>query len=541
MNQILIPPPSFSGRKAPVNTGASRAVRKISSAVAVVRTGDGRVDARVVDNAVGLGGAITGDEKLIALLPPLHPEWLGDPEFRLTHSVRFAYVVGEMARGIATARMTVAAVRAGVMGFFGSAGLRLDEIEAAIHEIKAALGPDTPGWGANLIHNPYDLEMEMATIDLFLALGVRNVSASAFMRLSPAIVAFAAKGLRRGAGESIVRPHAVFAKVSRAEVARPFMSPAPEAMLRALVSAGRLTPDEAALAARIPVAGDITAEADSGGHTDNRPLTVLLPLLQQVRDEAALTHGFAPATRIGAAGGLGTPAALAAAFAAGAAYVVTGSINQCTVESGLSEDARALLAAAEPTDVAMAPAADMFEMGVKVQVLKRGTLFAQRGQRLYELYRRYDSLQALPADERTRLEREILGRTIDEVWDDTAAHFSRSKPSEIERAHSDPKHKMALVFRWYLFMGAQWAREGVTARRADYQVWCGPAMGAFNAWAKNTPFAKPQARQVGPIAHALLAGAAMTLRAQALRLAGVVVPSGADDIRPLLDAGAQRP
>ncbi len=26
----------------------------------------------------------------------------------------------------------------------------------------------------------------------------------------------------------------------------------------------------------------------------------------------------------------------------------------------------------------MAPAADMFEMGVKVQVLKRGTLFAMR-------------------------------------------------------------------------------------------------------------------------------------------------------------------
>ena len=35
----------------------------------------------------------------------------------------------------------------------------------------------------------------------------------------------------------------------------------------------------------------------------------------------------------------------------------------------------------------MAPAADMFEMGVKLQVLKRGTMFPMRAQKLYELYR----------------------------------------------------------------------------------------------------------------------------------------------------------
>ena len=73
----------------------------------------------------------------------------------------------------------------------------------------------------------------------------------------------------------------------------------------------------------------------------------------------------------------------------GAAYVVTGSVNQACVESGASEHTKNLLAHADMADVMMAPAADMFEMGVKVQVLKKGTLFPMRAQKLYELYHRF--------------------------------------------------------------------------------------------------------------------------------------------------------
>ena len=44
----------------------------------------------------------------------------------------------------------------------------------------------------------------------------------------------------------------------------------------------------------------------------------------------------------------------------------------------------------------MAPSADMFEMGVDVQVLKRGTMFAGRAKRLYELYRAHESIESIP-------------------------------------------------------------------------------------------------------------------------------------------------
>jgi len=294
-------------------------------------------------------------------------------------------------------------------------------------------------------------------------------------------------------------------------------------MLAPLVASGHLTRAEADLARLVPVAEDVSVEADSGGHTDNRPLPVLLPLIISLAEEVTAEFGYTQPPRVGAGGGLGTPAALASAFAAGAAYVITGSVNQCTVESALSADGRRLLAQASMADVAMAPAADMFELGVEVQVLKRGTFFAQRGRELYKAYRTWPSLEAMPEADRISLEQKVLGRSVEEIWNDTVAFFQDRDPTEIDRANQDPKHKMALVFRWYLFMGAQWARSGEESRRGDYQIWCGPAMGAFNEWVKGSFLEPMENRTVVQVALNLLEGAAHVTRANQLRLAGVPV------------------
>lgn len=513
-----------------VRSDVTEALASIRRPVAVVGSAHGP-RAVLLDDAGLLTPEITRQD-LLAVLPPIYPEWLGERSFTAAHGVRFPYVVGEMARGIATPRMTVEAVRAGAMGFFGSAGLDLSAVESGVREIQDALGRDVVSWGANLIHNVQDDRLEMATVELFHRLDVRCISASAFMKLTPAIVLYAVKGLRRGPDGQILRAGRIFAKVSREEVARLFLSPAPEAIMRALVAEGRLTAEEAALAARIPVAEDITAEADSGGHTDNRALTVLVPRLIALRDAIATAQGYEVWPRVGAAGGLGTPAAVAAAFAVGAAYVLTGSVNQSAVESGLSEDARSLLAVAQSTDVAMAPAADMFEMGVTVQVLKRGTMFAQRGQRLSDFYRRYASLEEAPRQELENLEKTVLGRRVAEVWAETQDFFSTRDPRQVDRALADPKHRMALIFRWYLFNGAQWARDGHVARRTDYQIWCGPAMGAFNEWVRGSFLEPVEARTVRQIALNLLEGAATVTRAGQLRAAGVAMPASAFDFRP---------
>jgi len=468
----------------------------------------------------------------VGTLPALYPEWLGDRSFAEAHACRFPYIVGEMARGIATPRMVIEASRAGLMGFFGSAGLDHAAIAAGLVDITRALGDQATNWGANLIHTPGDAATEMATVELFLAQRVPAVSASAFMALAPSIVRYAASGLTRGRDGTIQRRGAVFAKVSRPEVAAQFMNPPPERLLRDLVAAGHLTAAEAELAAHVPVAEDVTVEADSGGHTDNRPLTAILPAILHLRDTIVSSRGYARMIRVGAAGGLGTPAAVAAAFAMGAAYVLTGSINQVAVESGLSADGRALLAAAEIVDVAMAPAADMFELGIQVQVLKRGTMFAQRARKLWELYRAHDGLDAIPVDIRRGLEQDLFRESLDQVWARTRAYFETKDPQEIARAEREPKHRMALVFRSYLFMAAQWAREGRAERRVDYQIWCGPAMGAFNEWTRGSFLEQPEQRTVAQIARNLLEGAAVITRAQQLRTYGVDVPTAAFTFTP---------
>src|SRR5262249_9692734 len=155
----------------------------------------------------------------------------------------------------------------------------------------------------------------------------------------------------------------VLAKVSRVEVAQKFLSPPPPRLLAELVRAGDITEAQALLAARIPVAQDLTVEADSGGHTDNRPAIALLPTMLALRDRLQAQHRYEVPLRVGAAGGISTPHSAIAAFVMGAAYVLTGSVNQACLEAGTSDAVRQMLAETEQADVTMAPAADMFEMG----------------------------------------------------------------------------------------------------------------------------------------------------------------------------------
>jgi len=493
-------------------------------------------DAR--DGRLGLGrdgewtdGPGTGDWQVVASLPPLYPEWLGDRSFAEVHGLRFPYVAGAMANGIATVELVSELARNGFLGFFGAAGLSLPRVEAAVERLQHDLGAALP-WGVNLIHSPAEPALEDAVADLFIRRGVRCVEASAFMALTPAIVRYAASGLSRDAYGRIQRRHRVIAKISREEVARRFLEPPPIAMLAALREAGRLTASEVELAARLPIAEDITVEADSGGHTDNRPLTALLPTIARLRDGIAAARDYARPIRIGAAGGLGTPAAIAAAFALGAAYVQTGSINQACVESGLGERGRAMLAQAEMADVIMAPAADMFEMGVDVQVLRRGTLFAVRARKLYELYRAWPSLEAIPAAEREKVERDILRQGFEEAWKSTQAFWMGRDPAQVERARHDPKHAMALVFRSYLGLSSRWAIDGIDERAADFQIWCGPAMGAFNAWTRGSFLEAPANRGVVQVARNLMEGAAVIARAQQLRSFGLAIPASGFDFRP---------
>ncbi len=473
--------------------------------------------------------------QILISLPPMPIENLGDTSFKKTYGMRYACFAGSMANGIASVEMVNALGKAGLMGSFGAAGMVRSQLEAAVQHIQEVL-PKGP-YAFNLIYNPNEEALERNSVEVYLQFGVHVVEASAYIDLTPNIIHFRAAGLNLNSSGEIQIANRIIAKVSRREVATKFMEPAADNILSQLVNERRITQQQAELASHVPVADDITVEADSGGHTDNRPLVCLLPSMLSLRDEIQAKYNYSTPIRIGAAGGISTPASALAAFIMGAAYIVTGSVNQACIESGTSEHTKQLLTQASMADVTMAPSADMFELGVKVQVLKHGTLFPMRALKFYDLYTRYDSIDHIPADEREKLEKQIFKRDLESVWQETIKFFNERDPLQIERAKNNPKRKMALIFRWYLGLSSRWSNKGEKGREMDYQIWCGPSMGSFNDWVRGTYLEEPQRRRVVDVALHLLTGVAYQYRLQSLKVHGLNIPTNLEQYHPLTPLG----
>jgi trans-AT polyketide synthase/acyltransferase/oxidoreductase domain-containing protein len=186
-------------------------------------------------NAIGyaVGGAAQAasaneiEYTLLASLPGVYPEWLGDRTFQEVHGVRFAYLGGSMARGISSVKLVVELAKAGALGMFGAAGLKPNDVKIAVDELSSQLDPLGLSWGSNLIHSPNEPALENEIVELYLKSGVRRVCASAFMKLTPAVVRYACSGLSLDASGRVQRQNYLFAKISREEIAQHFLSPPP--------------------------------------------------------------------------------------------------------------------------------------------------------------------------------------------------------------------------------------------------------------------------------------------------------------------------
>lgn len=472
---------------------------------------------------VAAGSVEAADEAAAVVaegFPRLQASVLGSAVFKRRFGLKYAYMAGAMYRGVASAELVIRMGKAGLLSFFGAGGLSLEKIEANIVRIQGELKDGQP-YGMNLLANYEYPAIEEAVVELYLKHGIRNVEAAAFMQMTPALVRFRLQGLQVDARGGIVCTHRVIAKVSRPEVARAFMSPPPPAIVEKLLQRKLITPQQAELSQRIPVSHDICVEADSGGHTDGGIAAVMLPPLLRMRDELQQSHRYAEPLCMGLAGGIGGPEAAAAAFMLGADFVATGSINQCTVEAGMSPEGKSMLQEIDIQDTEYAPAGDMFEIGAQVQVMKKSVFFPARANKLLSLYRHYDSLDDIPERTRRQLEGTFFKKSFDEIWRETAAYFRSVKlEHEVVKAEANAKHKMALVFRWYFAYCTRIAMEGNTDDRVNYQIQTGPALGSFNQWVKGTELEPWNRRHVDQIAMKLMNATAEYLAQSCARFFG---------------------
>lgn len=451
----------------------------------------------------------------IPVAPPGKPsavtaESLGSDAFKAEYGVKYAYVAGAMAWGIATEALVGRLANAGLMGYFGTAGLSLDQVAQGIRRIREGVH-NGGAFGMNLRHQINEPRRVGSLVDLFLKHGINNVEVSGFLQIAPALVRYRLTGLGRDDAGRLTVSHRIMAKLSRPEEAEIFLSPAPERLVDGLLKDETITAAQAELAKDVAMADDICVASDSGGPTDQGMMTVLLPTMIRLRDEMAGRFGYDKKIRVGAAGGIGTPEAAAAAFLLGADFILTGSINQCTVEAGTSEFVKNLLQQINVQDTDYAPESDMFEFGTQVQVVKKGVFFPARANKLYQLYREYDAWEEIDPHTRQQIESRFLKCSFNDAYRQATTLFSKNQPEEVERSARNAKQKMSLVFRWYLDQAMQWALQGKAARKVDYQVYCGPALGAFNQWVKGTGLADWQHRHVDEIAEKLMQGTAAFL------------------------------
>ncbi len=432
---------------------------------------------------------------------------LGDKEFKKDYNIKYAYLTGGMYRGVASKDLVVKMGKAGMMAFLGTGGLELGRIEEDIIYIQSKLN-NREAYGMNLLYNHMNPKKEESTVDLYLKYGVRNVEVAGYMNINTALVKYRLNGLIRDSGGAVTSTNRIIAKVSRPEMVKAFLTPAPDIVVKKLLEENRISRDQAEMAKYIPMADDITVETDSGGHTDFGVAYTLVFIAIKIRNEMMKTYNYKKNVRIGTAGGIGVPEAAAAAFIMGADYIVTGSINQCTVESGTSDIAKDMLQDINIKDTDYCPAGDMFELGSKVQVLKKGVFFPARANMLYELYCRNNSLEEIDEKTKKQIQEKFFKKSFNEVYEECKNFYP---PHEIEKAEKNPKYKMAVVFKWYFWYSTNLALNGIEDRSVDFQIHCGPALGAFNQWVKGTELENWRNRHVDLIAVKLMESTAQLL------------------------------
>nr|WP_237418076.1 ACP S-malonyltransferase [Actinomadura rayongensis] len=407
----------------------------------------------------------------------LGPTDLGAQSFRERYGLQLAYVAGSLYGGISGPEMLRSLAKAGLLGFLGTGGQPLTEVDRQLRDLAADPGR-TGTFGANLLYRHTAPEEESALVDLLLRHGVDLIEASGFPLLTPALVRFRLKGGR------------IIAKVSRTDVAAEFLAPPPDHLVKRLLAAGEITEEEARRAADRPMADDLCVEASGGWLTSTADMPSLLPAVLRLRDRLARPGHH---VHVGYSGGIGTPEATAAAFLLGADFVLVGSINQCSVEAATSHEVKDLLRKAREFDVAPAPWGEMLEFESQANYLKHGLFFPVRATKLRDLWRRHTSLNDL--DEPTKTQ--ILDRFL--------AGEPRPHPT------TDPKADLANLFRTYFTRAFRLAITGAQHSKVDYLIHCGPAMGAFNQAVEGTDLSPWESRTVEAIADYLMTEAATYL------------------------------
>lgn len=439
----------------------------------------------------------------------------GNNEFMKEYGLRYAYAAGPMEAGITTKEMVERCAEAGLLGIYATNTLPYEQITHDVKYLTDRLGSKyfgvavSPDWSDSL--------REEAIIDILCRHRVRMVQFSRYINVSNTIVRYKANGLSSEGRQESGCENKVMIKLSRPEVAAVFARPAPEEMIRELLQVGEITDEQAERLRKMPIADDICVESNSAGRTDNASTLATFPAIAAMVAEISRQYHYHKRIRVGCAGSIGNPEAVAALFTLGADFVMTGSINQCTVEAGTSKLIKKVLQEIEIQDTEYIPAGDNYDYNTKIQVAKKGVLFAVRANKLYETYKMYNSISELNPELKEQIEENYFNKTFESVFDMIRPSLSEVQLRRLEKL---PKYKMALIFNWYYLQGMADAINGNESNMLNALIYCSVAMGAFNSYVKNTELEQWENRHIDVIGIKLMNDARIIYQKKYEQLSG---------------------
>lgn len=415
---------------------------------------------------------------------------LGNSQFKNEYEVDYSYIVSGLRKGITSVEMIKKLRENNILGFIGIDGLKEDEIIEIIEEAKQKI--PNKYIGVHITNDLYNVERTNKIIDYLIAQHISNVEISGFSKPNAALIKYRLKGISIGNDNTLTSINKILVHVNSVKNAEEFMVPIPTEILNELVLEGEISEKIASKIKNIPLCDDICIDNDKNG----------FEMLNYLKEENnSKNNDFLKKVRIGIGGRIGCPLAVAISFFSGADFILTTSINQCTIEARTSNYVKELLQNTTENDFSNAPIDELFEFGTRFSVLKKGSLYHIRALKLYEIYCQYSSFEEIPDEVKRTIFVKYFKTTYEEVFDMSTKELSDEEKQKIEE---QPKEKMVLMFKKMLEKCYNDACIGNIENQANYLVLASSDMSDLNYFLKETEYAFWNKRSAVTIAKMLM-------------------------------------
>ena len=209
-------------------------------------------------------------------------ENIGSGEFKADYHTPYPYIVGSMGNGISSQELVVKLANKGILAYFGSAQLALNEIDKAIETLANQVKTNT-AYGVNVVFDPSDISKHQELIDLCLQKQVRHLEISGFNEITEALVEYRVAGIYEKQNK-IVRRNKILAKTANSLMAAELLTSPPSHFIESLLQKGKITRQQARLSQSISMVDDICVEGDGGWRSSNANALILLPQIIHLRN-----------------------------------------------------------------------------------------------------------------------------------------------------------------------------------------------------------------------------------------------------------------